>query len=59
MTDLIKETLDFSTQGLLLLKKLNRTVTTINDLNEIELIEMQKWYAEKELATYKQLKEGK
>jgi len=59
MTDLIKATLDASTQGLLLLEKPKRTVMSMDDLNEIELIEYQKWIVEKEIATYKQLKEGK
>lgn len=58
MTDPIKATLDASTQGLLLLEKPKRTVMSMDNLYEVDLIEYQKWIVEKEIATYKQLKEG-
>lgn len=45
-----------STQGLHLPEKPKRTVMSMDDLSEAELIEYQKWIAEKELETYKQLK---
>lgn len=58
MTDPIKATLDASTQGLLLLEKPKRTVMSMDNLYEVDLIEYQKWIVEKEIATLKQLKEG-
>lgn len=49
---------DILTQGLHLLEKPKRSVMSMNDLSEADLIEYQKWIVEKEIATYKQLKEG-
>lgn len=51
--DLIKATLDASTQGV----KQTKNVNSMDDLNETELLEYHQYLAEKEMQTYKQLKQ--